>query len=198
MNETSTEARSVIVERELPYPPEKIWRALTHTGGSGSLRPWSSYWRGRIEALGQSVSIPVRCSPASSTRCELGRPNLAGPIMERATRPTPNRSAGQGEVVAATIVTRMGGDASSGGSGRRPLPATREEPSKRHFSFLLQEQTLLGKRRPLCAQELTPDHGRLPRASRRGASFAANCTRKGRTPLPSAFICSAQGDCFKT
>ena len=29
MNETSTEVRSVIVERELPYPPEKIWRALT-------------------------------------------------------------------------------------------------------------------------------------------------------------------------
>jgi len=29
MNETSTEARSVVVERELPYPPEKIWRALT-------------------------------------------------------------------------------------------------------------------------------------------------------------------------
>ncbi len=29
MNETSLEARSVIVEREMPYPPEKIWRALT-------------------------------------------------------------------------------------------------------------------------------------------------------------------------
>ena len=29
MNETSTEARSVVVERELPYPPEKVWRALT-------------------------------------------------------------------------------------------------------------------------------------------------------------------------
>ncbi len=29
MNETSIETRSVIVERELPYPPEKIWRALT-------------------------------------------------------------------------------------------------------------------------------------------------------------------------
>ena len=29
MNETSTETRSVIVERELPHPPEKIWRALT-------------------------------------------------------------------------------------------------------------------------------------------------------------------------
>ena len=29
MNETSTETRSVIVEREIPYPPEKIWRALT-------------------------------------------------------------------------------------------------------------------------------------------------------------------------
>jgi uncharacterized protein YndB with AHSA1/START domain len=29
MNETATEIRSVIVERELPYRPEKIWRALT-------------------------------------------------------------------------------------------------------------------------------------------------------------------------
>ena len=29
MNETSTETRAVIVEREIPYPPEKIWRALT-------------------------------------------------------------------------------------------------------------------------------------------------------------------------
>jgi len=29
MNEKSTETRSVIVEREIPYPPERIWRALT-------------------------------------------------------------------------------------------------------------------------------------------------------------------------
>ena len=29
MNETSTETLSVIVEREIAYPPEKIWRALT-------------------------------------------------------------------------------------------------------------------------------------------------------------------------
>jgi uncharacterized protein YndB with AHSA1/START domain len=29
MNETSTETRSVIVEREIAFPPEKIWRALT-------------------------------------------------------------------------------------------------------------------------------------------------------------------------
>jgi uncharacterized protein YndB with AHSA1/START domain len=29
MNETA-ETLSVIVERDLPYPPEKIWRALTH------------------------------------------------------------------------------------------------------------------------------------------------------------------------
>lgn len=29
MNETSTETRSVVVERDLSYPPEKIWRALT-------------------------------------------------------------------------------------------------------------------------------------------------------------------------
>jgi hypothetical protein len=29
MNERSTEMRSVVVERELPFPPEKIWRELT-------------------------------------------------------------------------------------------------------------------------------------------------------------------------
>src|SRR3954463_11931743 len=29
MNETSTEPLSVVVEREIPHPPEKIWRALT-------------------------------------------------------------------------------------------------------------------------------------------------------------------------
>ena len=29
MNEMPTEARSVVVERELPHPPDKIWRALT-------------------------------------------------------------------------------------------------------------------------------------------------------------------------
>ncbi len=29
MNESSAETRSVVVEREIPYPPEKIWRALT-------------------------------------------------------------------------------------------------------------------------------------------------------------------------
>ncbi len=29
MNDTSTQTRSVIVEREIAYPAEKIWRALT-------------------------------------------------------------------------------------------------------------------------------------------------------------------------
>jgi uncharacterized protein YndB with AHSA1/START domain len=29
MTDTATEARSVVVEREMPYPPEKLWRALT-------------------------------------------------------------------------------------------------------------------------------------------------------------------------
>ena len=29
MNETSTEALSVVIEREIPDPPEKNWRALT-------------------------------------------------------------------------------------------------------------------------------------------------------------------------
>jgi uncharacterized protein YndB with AHSA1/START domain len=29
MNETSTETRSLVIEREMPHPPERIWRALT-------------------------------------------------------------------------------------------------------------------------------------------------------------------------
>jgi uncharacterized protein YndB with AHSA1/START domain len=29
MTEATTETRTVVVEREIPYPPEKIWRALT-------------------------------------------------------------------------------------------------------------------------------------------------------------------------
>jgi uncharacterized protein YndB with AHSA1/START domain len=29
MTEASTQTRSVIVEREMPFPPEKLWRALT-------------------------------------------------------------------------------------------------------------------------------------------------------------------------
>jgi uncharacterized protein YndB with AHSA1/START domain len=29
LNEGSSETRSVVVEREMPFPPEKVWRALT-------------------------------------------------------------------------------------------------------------------------------------------------------------------------
>ncbi len=29
MTNAATETRSVVVEREMPFPPEKIWRALT-------------------------------------------------------------------------------------------------------------------------------------------------------------------------
>ena len=29
MNQPATETRSVVVEREMPFPPDKIWRALT-------------------------------------------------------------------------------------------------------------------------------------------------------------------------
>ena len=31
MDERSTETLSVVVDREMPYPPEKIWRALTQS-----------------------------------------------------------------------------------------------------------------------------------------------------------------------
>ena len=29
MNEAATETKTIVVERELPHPPEKVWRALT-------------------------------------------------------------------------------------------------------------------------------------------------------------------------
>lgn len=29
MTDTSAEARSIVVERQVPHPPEKVWRALT-------------------------------------------------------------------------------------------------------------------------------------------------------------------------
>lgn len=29
MSEPATETRAVVIERDMPYPPEKIWRALT-------------------------------------------------------------------------------------------------------------------------------------------------------------------------
>ena len=29
MTDTATDTRSVVIEREMPFPPEKIWRALT-------------------------------------------------------------------------------------------------------------------------------------------------------------------------
>jgi len=29
MTSIATETRSVVVEREMPHPPEKVWRALT-------------------------------------------------------------------------------------------------------------------------------------------------------------------------
>lgn len=31
MNTTAAETRSVVTEKEMPHPPEKIWRALTET-----------------------------------------------------------------------------------------------------------------------------------------------------------------------
>ena len=41
MSKTTTETLSVIVEREIPYPPEKIWRALTQPH---LIQEWK--WRG--------------------------------------------------------------------------------------------------------------------------------------------------------
>jgi uncharacterized protein YndB with AHSA1/START domain len=31
MNNAAAQTRSLVIEREIPHPPEKIWRALTHS-----------------------------------------------------------------------------------------------------------------------------------------------------------------------
>ena len=59
MNETSPETLSVVVERELSQPPEKIWRALTLPHlieewlmKSDSGRPWS------ISSIFARIGVP--------------------------------------------------------------------------------------------------------------------------------------------
>ena len=61
----ATETRSVIVEREIPFPPEKIWRALTQ---SHLIEEW--LMNERLQA--------GRGSPLQSQR-ELGRCRRSGP-----------------------------------------------------------------------------------------------------------------------
>jgi hypothetical protein len=84
MDETSTETLSVVLEREMPYPPEKIWRALTQphlieqwlmkndfkpswatvsifvqTGASSAVRSWQSSRTERCLTLGLPMASKV-------------------------------------------------------------------------------------------------------------------------------------------
>ena len=76
---------------------------------------------------------------APSTRCELGRPDLPNPIMERAAGRLRTEARARQRQTAATIVTRMGGDAGSGDSGRWRMRRRVERgrpkggPPSRHF-----------------------------------------------------------------
>jgi hypothetical protein len=59
MTSTATETHSVVVERELPYPPEKIWRALR----------WGS--RGEITTAGRLFVISGAWNPPQLDEAQL-------------------------------------------------------------------------------------------------------------------------------
>ena len=65
MTSTAAETRSVVVEREIPYPPEKIWRALTQPH---LIEEW----------LMKNDFEPV-VGPQVQLRRRLGRRRLPGP-----------------------------------------------------------------------------------------------------------------------
>ena len=65
MTDAATETRSVVVEREIPFPPEKIWRALTQPH---LIAEW----------LMQNDFEPVLGPPLQASR-RLGRRRLPGP-----------------------------------------------------------------------------------------------------------------------
>jgi hypothetical protein len=60
MNEAATETRSVVVEREIPHPPEKIWRALTQPHLAG----------GRPQGCQVHAPIPDRKTPPFPSAAE--------------------------------------------------------------------------------------------------------------------------------
>ena len=97
MNETSTETRSVVVEREIPYPPEKIWRALTQPHlieewlMKNDFKPVVGH-RFNLRGDWGGVDCP-RSSPSSRTRrC----PTPGRPMVSRASSPgrSPRRARG--------------------------------------------------------------------------------------------------------
>ncbi len=89
MNDTSTETRSVVVEREFAFPPEKLWRALTQphlieewlmkndfkpvVGHSFNLRgDWGGVWTAK-----SLPSIPPeRCPTPGISRERRSRPSI--------------------------------------------------------------------------------------------------------------------------
>ena len=68
MNETATRARSIVVEKILPHPPEKIWRTLTQAELIGRLcRTRSDVMR--TDAL--TISKPRALRPRAECRTDI-------------------------------------------------------------------------------------------------------------------------------
>ena len=109
MTNTATETRSVVVEREIPYPPEKIWRALTQPH---LIEEW----------LMKNDFKPV-VDHRFNLRARLGRRRLPGPRRSSRTRrcPTPGTPMGLESVVTWTLTpTSTGTHLRMEQSGFRP------------------------------------------------------------------------------
>ena len=85
MNNIATETRAVIAEREMPHPPEKLWRALTQphlieewlmkndfkpvVGHSFKLRgDWGGYWTARFSPSNRTGRCPTPGISGMTTR----------------------------------------------------------------------------------------------------------------------------------
>ena len=71
MTELAAATRSLVVEREMPHPPEKIWRALTQ-GPLIGRRVGTSGRRAGLKM--KQVSAIIRKSHSSEPRRQIGRP----------------------------------------------------------------------------------------------------------------------------
>jgi uncharacterized protein YndB with AHSA1/START domain len=98
---TALATRSLVIERELPYPPEKIWRALTE----GSLIKQWLMDNDFQPIVGHKFTF--RATPV---------PNWNGIVESEVQVVEPNKkltyswgSSGMGSVVAWTLVTTKGG-----------------------------------------------------------------------------------------
>jgi hypothetical protein len=85
MTDTAT-TRSVVIEREMPHPPEKVWRALTRR------RPLIGQWLMRLHAAPSALHfgldrLDCRRESHHPKAGSLGCGRGGGHVLEQSVRP---------------------------------------------------------------------------------------------------------------